>query len=157
LIVSIIYFIILYLLLRNYFLLFNYFTTDYGSKLKNLIGGVGKKLAMTEWVVPPGMERIPFESVAKTGSRKVVNGKEVHEEARENVAKLCQALNVDAVAIIQIDMAYKTGMLSGMSGTGVFSGVLGRAIGPSEADGIEADFQRLLGNGLFYVHNIAHI
>jgi hypothetical protein len=105
----------------------DFFTTDHGSKLKNLIGSVGKKLAMTEWVVPPGMERIPFESVAKTGSRKVVNGKEVHEEARAKVAQLCQALNVDAVAIVQIDLAYKKGMLSGMSGTGLFSGVLGRA------------------------------
>lgn len=104
-----------------------FFKADQGSELKNLIGEVGKKLAMTEWVVPPGVERIPFEMVAKTGSTSYVNGKEVHEEARAKVAQLCKALNADAVAIIQLDLAYKTGMLSGMSGTGIFSGVLGRA------------------------------
>jgi hypothetical protein len=105
----------------------NFFAMDQGSALKNMIGEVGKKLVMTEWVVPPGVERIPFEMVAATGSKQVVNGKEVHEEARARVAQLCRDLNADAVAIVQLDLAYKTGMLSGMSGTGVFSGVLGRA------------------------------
>jgi hypothetical protein len=93
------------------------------AKIKSTLMKVGT----AEWVMPPGLHYIPFSSVAKTGSKTYVNGKEVHEEARKKMAALCRDLGVDGVVIIHVDLAYKSGMLSGMRGTGIFSGVLGRA------------------------------
>jgi hypothetical protein len=69
------------------------------------------------------MKLFRFEDVADSSSKTWRNGKEVHEEARKNLAQLCKALNVDGVAIIELDLAYKPVFLSGMRGTGLFSGV----------------------------------
>jgi hypothetical protein len=76
-----------------------------------------------EYTPAYNMKLISFGDVADSGNKRWVNGKEVHEEARKSVADLCKALNVDGVAIIQFDLAYKPVFLSGMKGTGLFSGV----------------------------------
>ncbi len=43
------------------------------------------------------------------------------------IAELCTQLNVDAVACIELDLGYKPGMFSGMSGTGIFAGIVAPA------------------------------
>lgn len=89
------------------------------------LGGAGwiERLSYAQYTPAYNSKVIHFLTVAKTGSMSYVNGKEVHEEARKELAQFCKALNVDGVAIIELDLAYKPGFLSSMGGTGVFKSV----------------------------------
>jgi len=51
-----------------------------------------------KWVVPDKMRFIPIANVAKD------------EELKQNLAELAKKLGVDAVVMIQVDIAYKKGM-----------------------------------------------
>ncbi|MEW6517672.1 MAG: hypothetical protein AB1439_12300 [candidate division FCPU426 bacterium] len=87
-----------------------------------------RKAATASWVTPPGMPYIPASSVTHGNKSVTIMGqKDPVVEGQEKLAALCKDLNVDAVAVIGLDLAYKKGWLSGMSGTGIFSGVLGQA------------------------------
>ncbi len=90
-----------------------------------------EEAAKERWVTPPDMPYIPVSSLSGGSVKKVtvVDGKKVDpiQDARDKMAQLCKELGVDAVAVIGLDLAYKTGMLSGMKGTGLFSGVRGKA------------------------------
>ncbi len=52
-----------------------------------------------EWVTPPGYHRIPIESV--------IDGDRVIEEGARAMSELARELEVDAVAILELDMAYR--------------------------------------------------
>jgi hypothetical protein len=88
------------------------------------------KAADSSWVTPTGMPYIPASSLTQTGGSKTIvfGKKDPMVEAREALAEVCKSLDVDAVAVIGLDLAYKKTWLSGMSGSGLFSGVLGRAV-----------------------------
>ncbi len=87
-----------------------------------------RKAKAASWVTPPGMPYIPMTSLTYGNQSVTIMGqKDPVEAGRENMAALCKDLNVDAVAVIGLDLAYKKGWLSGMSGTGIFGGILGIA------------------------------
>lgn len=52
-----------------------------------------------EWVTPPGYHRIPIESV--------IDGERIREDGARAMSKLARELDVDAVAILELDMAYR--------------------------------------------------
>lgn len=84
------------------------------SNFFNAISGVTPAL---------NMKLIAFNEVADSTSKQWKNGKEVHEEARKSLAQLCKELNVNGVAIVELDLGFKTVFLSGMKGSGLFAGV----------------------------------
>jgi len=75
------------------------------------------------FVAPPGMHLIPFADAARSGSTTVVDGKEIHEEARKKLGQMAKDLGVDGVVVIEIDFGYEPVFLSGMKGTGLLSGI----------------------------------
>lgn len=89
-------------------------------------GGILQRAALADWSTPPGMTLVPFTSIAgKANTRSF--GDDPTAKIKARLAQLSKELNVDGVAVIEVDLAYKSGMLSGMSGTGLFSGVRGKA------------------------------
>lgn len=103
--------------------------SDQPGAMGDFLSALGKAATST-WVTPPGMPYIPASSLTQGSSSYTVyagDAKDPVVEAKTNLASLCKDLNVDAVAVIGLDLAYKKGWLSGMSGTGIFSGVLGSA------------------------------
>lgn len=106
---------------------FQALTKSDSSAMGDFLNAV-RKAATASWVTPPGMPYIPAKSVTHGGQSVTIMGrKDPVVEGQEKLAALCKDLNVDAVAVIGLDLAYKKGWLSGMSGTGIFSGVLGVA------------------------------
>lgn len=71
-------------------------------------GGRLQKVAATlddaEWYTAKDMVRIPVESVSGGGKFVSLNGE---PDTRLALAQLCKDLNVDAVAILEFDMAFK--------------------------------------------------
>ncbi|MFH1283023.1 MAG: hypothetical protein ABII27_05105 [bacterium] len=90
---------------------------------------VFKNAEAEKWVTPVGMPRIPADNLTYGKGKKVVikGRKDPVKDLIEKLAELCKELQVDAVAVIGLDLAYKKGMLSSMSGTGLLSGVRGKA------------------------------
>lgn len=88
-----------------------------------------KKAEGSQWVTPPAMPRIPADSLTRGKGRTVIikGQRDPVKYAQMKMAELCKELEVDAVAIVGLDLAYKSGMLSGMKGTGLLSGVRGKA------------------------------
>lgn len=73
-----------------------------------------RKAEENKWAVPDKMRFIPISSVVKAGNvRTYGNVKDPLAEMRKNLGELCKELKVDGVAIIELDMAYKTGMKFG--------------------------------------------
>ncbi|MFC2091519.1 hypothetical protein ACFLTD_01965 [Elusimicrobiota bacterium] len=73
-----------------------------------------RKAEENKWAVPDKMRYIPISSVVKAGNVHTYgNVKDPLAEMRKNLGELCKELKVDAVAIIELDMAYKTGMQFG--------------------------------------------
>ncbi|MCK9181840.1 MAG: hypothetical protein M0P13_03020 [Fibrobacteraceae bacterium] len=90
----------------------------------NKLEGLQQILGKASWVVPTGMYPVPYDAVVPQ-STTYVNGEKIEAETLRRLASLCQALNVDAVAVVQYYFAYDRGLLSGMNGTGLFSNVRG--------------------------------
>lgn len=93
------------------------------------------RLATASVATPPGMVYIPFESVAGE-KNKVQLGQDPTQKAKDRLAKLAKELNVDAVAVAYVDLAYKRGMFS-FSGTGLLSSIRGSAT-PSVSSAVVA-------------------
>jgi hypothetical protein len=73
-----------------------------------------KRAEQDEWAVPEKMQFIPISSVIETGATRTRdNNKNSPEEVRKALGKLCSELQVDAVAIIGLDVGYATGMKFG--------------------------------------------
>jgi hypothetical protein len=90
-------------------------------------GGALYEFATANHVTPPGMALVPFDSVVGQKGRKVlVNGEDPTEAVRSRLAQLAQDLDVDAVAVVDVDVAYKTGSMV-ISGTGLFAGIRAKA------------------------------
>jgi hypothetical protein len=84
-----------------------------------------QKIAGASWATPPGMPFIPIDKIVERGGTTVVYGKKSpYEEARERLAELCKGLNVDGVAIIRLDLAYRREFFSGMSASGLLDSML---------------------------------
>lgn len=88
-----------------------------------------QKAVEAQWVTPPGMPYIPASCVTHGRGMKVVvkGSKDPVLAAREKMAEICKELDVDAVALIGLDLAYKKGWLSGMRGTGLLGEIRGKA------------------------------
>lgn len=87
-----------------------------------------RKASTASWVTPPGMPYIPTSSLTHGNQSVTIMGqKDPVETAKEKLAVLCKDLNVDGVVVIGLDLAFKKGWLSGMSGTGIFGGILAPA------------------------------
>lgn len=56
-----------------------------------------------EWIAAPGMARVPAAGAASSGKFISVAGT---KDIRHVLAKLCKDLNVDAVAVLELDMAF---------------------------------------------------
>lgn len=61
-------------------------------------------IADAQWFTAADMVRIPMEKVAYTGTFISVGGQ---KDPRRELVQLCKDLNVDAVAILEFDMAFK--------------------------------------------------
>jgi hypothetical protein len=91
-------------------------------------GGALYRAAMANYVTPPGMATVPFTSVVgEPGKTTYVDGKNPVEDVQKRLAQLASDLGVDGVAVIDVDIGYKRTALSGMSGSGLLSGVRGKA------------------------------
>ncbi len=91
-------------------------------------GGALFRAATANHVTPPGMALVPFTAVVgEPGKTVMVDGKNPVDEVQARLATLAADLGVDGVAVIDVDIAYKRGALSGMSGSGLLSGVRGKA------------------------------
>jgi len=102
-------------------------------------GGALRRLADTAWAAPPGVPVVQREYLTGVPGQ-IQIGRDDTKEPRETLGALCRELGVDAVAVVEVSLAYKTGWLSGMRGTGLFSGVHGRAK-PSVASSLVAVMQ----------------
>ncbi len=72
--------------------------------------GLMNEAAMAEYVAPEGMIVIPVSRVVDQGSVGFYgDARDPKEEMRQQLAKLAQDLGVDAVAVVQLDVAYKRG------------------------------------------------
>ena len=80
------------------------------------------KLASSNWAVPPGMIYIPYEAVAYKQGSTTINQK----ATKARLAQLSKELEVDGVAILYVDLAYKKPMIS-VSGSILFSEFRGNA------------------------------
>lgn len=91
-------------------------------------GGALYRAATANNVTPPGMALVPFTAVVgEPGKTVMVDGKNPVDEVQARMAQLATDLGVDGVAVVDVDIAYKRGALSGMSGTGLLSGIRGKA------------------------------
>jgi len=91
-------------------------------------GGALYRAATANYVTPPGMALVPFTAVVgEKGKKVLVDGKDPTVEVQQRLAALCTALGVDGVAVIDVDVAYKTGPFSGVQGGGLLSGIRGKA------------------------------
>ena len=86
-----------------------------------------KSLVTTNVATPPDMAYVPFEAVAGKANTIYLGNNDPTTNTKQRLAKLARDLGVDGVAVIQLDLAYKTGLLSSMSGTGLFSDIRGPA------------------------------
>ena len=75
------------------------------SKLARLIPVSGWR-----YMTPPGMHELPYEAVV-SGETALFGAKTDDQEVRESVGKLCEALNVDAVAVAEYYFFYEEGGL----------------------------------------------
>lgn len=93
---------------------------------ETMAGGALARFASANYVTPPGMALVPFEAVAGKANTKTF-GDDPTADVKARLAKLAADLGVDGVAVIDVDCAYETGAFSGMSGTGLLSGIRGKA------------------------------
>ncbi|MBW2260656.1 MAG: hypothetical protein JRG91_01685 [Deltaproteobacteria bacterium] len=93
---------------------------------ETMAGGALARFATANYVTPPGMALVPFEAIAGKANTKTF-GDDPTAEVKARLAQLCNDLGVDGVAVIDVDVAYETGAFSGMSGTGLLSGIRGKA------------------------------
>jgi hypothetical protein len=74
---------------------------------------VGSTIASADYITAPGMQFIPADRLAQSGTH-VYSGdaQDPTEVMRNACAKLCKDLRVDAVAIVEMDMGYKKPAIS---------------------------------------------
>ncbi|OGS19799.1 MAG: hypothetical protein A2252_02710 [Elusimicrobia bacterium RIFOXYA2_FULL_39_19] len=71
---------------------------------------IAQKLKSADWYVAPNMIHIPVDTVAGNPNQHTYyagDAKDPKEDMRKELAQLCKALGVDAVAMLEFDMAYK--------------------------------------------------
>lgn len=71
---------------------------------------IGAAIKSADWYTAPSMIHIPADAIVEGGDTHTTyygNTKDPKAEFRGELAKLCTSLGVDAVAIVQLDMAYK--------------------------------------------------
>lgn len=66
------------------------------------------------YVTPKDMSPVLYEQV-NPSSMHWVNGQRVDQVYRQSVGKLCEALNVDAVAVAEYNFFYETGMMTNIT------------------------------------------
>ena len=93
---------------------------------ETMAGGALAAFATAGFVTPPGMALVPFESIAGKANTKTY-GDDPTAAVKARLAQLAADLGVDGVAVIDVDCAYEKGAFSGMSGTGLLSGIRGKA------------------------------
>ena len=67
------------------------------------------------FIAPEGLGRLPYEAVNPQGVH-YVNGERVETATLRSLGKLCESLNVDAVAVAEFYFAYKKGMMTSLTG-----------------------------------------
>ena len=73
--------------------------------------GFLKKASSASWAVPTGMVYIPYDVITNKSTKRRL-GDDSHEKAKSRLAQLSKDLDVDGVAVIHMDLAYKTPMMS---------------------------------------------
>jgi hypothetical protein len=79
------------------------------------LASIGAVIKSADWYTAPNMIFIPADALVEgAGQHTTYIGKTKNPRAefRAEMGKLCQSLGVDAVAIVQLDMAYKKPFLS---------------------------------------------
>jgi hypothetical protein len=89
-------------------------------------GGALARFATANFVTPPGIGLVPFNAVAGEPNVKHL-GDDPTADVKKRLTALCGEIGVDGVAVINVDVAYEKTALSGMSGTGLLSGIRGKA------------------------------
>ena len=63
------------------------------------------------YMTPQGMHELPYETVV-SGETALFGAKTDDQEVREKAGKLCESLNVDAVAVAEYYFFYEDGLLT---------------------------------------------
>jgi hypothetical protein len=79
------------------------------------LASIGAAIKSADWYTPPNMIHIPADMVVEDAGKHTTyfgKTKDPRAEFRKELANLCKSLNVDALAIVQLDMAYKKAFIS---------------------------------------------
>lgn len=91
----------------------NFMKAERTGSLAESVGGAFATEALSHWTLPAGMQYIPISSVAESGTHYYYGqAKDSKETYRQRLAALCQALNVDGVALVEVDAGYRFNKLA---------------------------------------------
>jgi hypothetical protein len=79
------------------------------------LASIGAAIKSADWFTAPNMIHIPADLIVEDAGKHTTylgKTKDPRAEFRKQLVDLCKSLNVDALAIVQLDMAYKKPFLS---------------------------------------------
>ncbi len=79
------------------------------------LASIGAAIKSADWFTAPNMIHVPADMIVEGGGMHTTylgKTKDPRAEFRKELANLCKSLNVDALAIVQLDMAYKKAFIS---------------------------------------------